>query len=599
MSIYHLNVKIISRGNVGKSIVAAAAYRSGSKIKDFSQNHTYNYTKKKEVVFHDVMLPENAPDEYHNSETLWNSVQTVETQKNAQLARDINIALPRECNREQHIEMLKKFINENFVKVGMCADVSIHDKNDGNPHAHILLTLRSIDENGKWLPKSRKEYVLDEDGNRILIKKDKKGRKQYKTRKIETNDWNDKRNVDKWRKAWQDVANLYLDDDHKIDCRSLADQGIERVPTVHEGPHVRAIDRERAARGQETTRVHQLNVEITQDNENLVAAEAEAARLEQEAKEAEARAAAAAQQKAAADQRLYEIQVIAEAALRTEEMQRAAQAEERLNRNRQNDKNDIVAAATSFSSEETERRLAMLRAYEKDQSWKRPKQQENFNESKDKIKNTTKSNVTTTKSQGTNISNSEQKGLKTANSMTLAPENIQNDGRIPAAAMEVTQVEQGKQTESQGIKVSAQKEKGIKSPNSTILAPEIDRTDRQSVPAAVENTLDISEINKDVPEEQAIQGIEVSASKQNGFKSPNTDIFDAETDRIDSQITAAAIKNDLGIQKKQADDDDDDDPNKPLPDSDAAPASGQQQPKKKVRRYLPKKKKDRSRGHGR
>lgn len=158
--------------------------------------------KKPEVYYSEILLPPNAPKEYLDRETLWNSAESVEKSWNSQLARNIVAALPKEIPREQLPEMVRKFCNEQFVSKGMCCDFSIHDKGDGNPHVHILLSLRAIDENGKWMPKCRKEYDLDDYGNRIILP-----RGEYKSHRVDTTDWNKKENSEIWRDAWAKIQN--------------------------------------------------------------------------------------------------------------------------------------------------------------------------------------------------------------------------------------------------------------------------------------------------------------------------------------------------------------------------------------------------------
>ena len=118
--------------------------------------------EKNGVVHNEVMLPNHAPKEYQNREVLWNEVQKVEKQSNARLAREIEVGLPKEMSREQQVQCVRDYVQNNFVKEGMCADVALHDKGDGNPHAHIMLTTRGIKENGKWDSKERRVLKLDE-----------------------------------------------------------------------------------------------------------------------------------------------------------------------------------------------------------------------------------------------------------------------------------------------------------------------------------------------------------------------------------------------------------------------------------------------------
>ena len=232
MAIYHLSIKIISRGK-GKSAVAAASYRSGEKIKNEYDGIVHDFTRKGGIAHTEILLPQNAPQEFSDRGTLWNSVEKIEKSKNSQLAREIEIALPKELNREKQIELVREYVKENFVKVGMCADIALHDKNDGNPHAHILLTMRPLNEDKTWGAKSKKEYILDENGEKVKLKNG-----NYKTRKINTVDWNEQDKAEEWRKAWADITNKYLEENsiqEKVDHRSYQRQGIEEIPTIHLG----------------------------------------------------------------------------------------------------------------------------------------------------------------------------------------------------------------------------------------------------------------------------------------------------------------------------------------------------------------------------
>lgn len=232
MAIYHLCIKIISRGK-GKSAVAASAYRSGEKIKNEYDGIVHDFTRKGGIAHTEILLPQNAPQAFLDRGTLWNSVEKIEKSKNSQLAREIEIALPKELNREKQIELVREYVKDNFVNVGMCADIALHDKNDGNPHAHILLTMRSLNEDKTWGAKSKKEYILDENGEKVKLKNG-----NYKTRKINTVDWNEQEKAEEWRKAWADITNKYLEENsiqEKVDHRSYQRQGIEQIPTIHLG----------------------------------------------------------------------------------------------------------------------------------------------------------------------------------------------------------------------------------------------------------------------------------------------------------------------------------------------------------------------------
>ena len=232
IAIYHCSIKIVSRGK-GKSAVSAAAYRSGEKLTNEWDGLTHDYTKKGGVVHSEILLPAHAPPAFSDRSTLWNSVELSEKSNNAQLAREVEIALPVELSREEQTRLVREYCSSQFVSKGMIADFNLHDTGGGNPHAHILLTMRPLDEKGAWLPKSKKEYVLDENGEKIRLPS---GR--YKTRKVDLVDWNDRENAEVWRRAWADLANEYLEKNNRperIDHRSYERQGIEQIPTVHVG----------------------------------------------------------------------------------------------------------------------------------------------------------------------------------------------------------------------------------------------------------------------------------------------------------------------------------------------------------------------------
>ena len=232
IAIYHCSIKIVSRGK-GKSAVAAAAYRSGEKLTNEWDGLTHDYTKKGGVVHSEILLPAHAPPAFSDRSTLWNSVELSEKSNNAQLAREVEIALPVELSREEQARLVREYCSSQFVSKGMIADFNLHDTGGGNPHAHILLTMRPLDEKGAWLPKSKKEYVLDENGEKIRLPS---GR--YKTRKVDLVDWNNRENAEVWRRAWADLANEFLAQNNRperIDHRSYERQGIDQIPTVHVG----------------------------------------------------------------------------------------------------------------------------------------------------------------------------------------------------------------------------------------------------------------------------------------------------------------------------------------------------------------------------
>ena len=232
IAIYHCNISIVSRGK-GKSAVAAAAYRSGEKLTNEWDGMTHDYTRKGGVVHTEILLPPNAPPSFSDRSTLWNSVELYEKAGNAQLAREIDAALPIELSREEQIRLVREYCSSQFVSKGMCVDFVIHDTNSGNPHCHIMLTMRPLNERGTWAAKSKKEYDLDENGERIRLPS---GR--YKTHKIDLTGWNDKDNTLLWRKAWADYTNDFLErngNPERIDHRSNAERGIDEIPTVHMG----------------------------------------------------------------------------------------------------------------------------------------------------------------------------------------------------------------------------------------------------------------------------------------------------------------------------------------------------------------------------
>ena len=273
MDFFHWTTRIVSR-NKGKSAVAASAYISGTRMENTWDGVTHDYTRKKHVIYTEVMLPPNAPQEYADRSLLWNSVEWNETKAYAQLARSIELALPAELNHEQNIALVRILVQELFVDKGMCADVAFHDKGGGNPHAHILLTMRPLTPDGKWGDKSRLEYILDADGNRIPAKQ--KGR--WKTRKVYTTDWDDRCNAERWRAAAADAINEALREagftQGFVDPRSYADQGVQRIPMVHEGPDARAMEKRGIS-----TEVGEKNREIRQQNKLLSQLEARLARL--------------------------------------------------------------------------------------------------------------------------------------------------------------------------------------------------------------------------------------------------------------------------------------------------------------------------------
>ena len=264
IAIYHLSIKIIGRGK-GKSAVAAAAYRAGEKITSDFDGIAHDYTKKDGVVHTEILLPNHAPSEYFDRSTLWNSVEKIEKAKNAQLAREIELALPAELSAEQNLILIREYAKQHFVDAGMCADICIHDKKDGNPHAHIMLTMRPFKEDKRWGSKQKKEYTFDHNGNKIYDPRTR----QYKCKAIPFTDWNEQTKAEEWRQGWADFANRFLKQNNiaeRIDNRSYERQGIEQIPTIHLGVAASAMERKGILtdRGSTNRRIISMNQEMRQ-----------------------------------------------------------------------------------------------------------------------------------------------------------------------------------------------------------------------------------------------------------------------------------------------------------------------------------------------
>ena len=286
MAIYHLEAKVISRGT-GRSAVAAAAYMSCSQILNDYDGVQHDYTRKRGLVWQQIFLPEYAPAEWSDRGTLWNAVEENEKTKDSRLAREFVVALPVEIGKAEWQNLLTEFIKDNFVADGMCADVCIHDADGHNPHAHIMVTVRPLAENGQWQYKTEKEYLCVRDGEEMgftgaeFKQAQKEGwEKQYQykvgrkkeymtpsaaeaagyerasktpksTRFGRQNPiaarWNSDEQLVLWRSAWADVTNRYLERvgaEARIDHRSHAERGILEQPTIHEGVTARAMEQQ-------------------------------------------------------------------------------------------------------------------------------------------------------------------------------------------------------------------------------------------------------------------------------------------------------------------------------------------------------------------
>lgn len=285
MAIYHLEAKVVSRG-AGRSAVAASAYLSCSRLYNDYDGIQHDYTKKQGLAWQEVFLPEYAPQEWKDREQLWNAVEEVETAKDSRLAREFVVALPIELSREEQIELLQEFIQEQFLSDGMCADAAIHDTDGHNPHAHILLTVRPLDKQGKWQYKTEKEYLcMKNDEERGFTAAEFKAAQtdgwekqyQYKVGKKKvymtpsaaeaqglvradkhpkstrygrqnpiSERWNSEEQLTAWRAAWADVSNRCLERagrEERIDHRSNAARGLDEIPTIHEGVTAQALER--------------------------------------------------------------------------------------------------------------------------------------------------------------------------------------------------------------------------------------------------------------------------------------------------------------------------------------------------------------------
>ena len=278
---------MVSRG-AGRSAVAAAAYLSCSRLLNEYDGVQHDYTRKQGLVWQQVFLPVAAPTEWQNREILWNAVEENEKTKDSRLAREFVVALPIELSKAQWERLLSDFVSDTFVSDGMCADVAIHDPYPPghNPHAHILLTVRPLDEKGKWQYKTEKEYLCVKDGEErgFTAAEFKQAQAdgwekqyQYKVGKKKvymvpssaqaqgyervskypkstkygrqnpiSERWNSEEQLVFWRKAWADVTNLHLEragQEERIDQRSHVERGLDEQPTIHEGVTARALEK--------------------------------------------------------------------------------------------------------------------------------------------------------------------------------------------------------------------------------------------------------------------------------------------------------------------------------------------------------------------
>ncbi len=284
MAIFHMEAKVITRG-VGRTACGAAAYMSCSSIYNDYDGIQHDYTRKGGLVWEHVFLPPMAPSEWQDREKLWNAVEAVEKTKDSRLAREFVVALPVEFDRQMWIGMVSEFIQEQFVSDGMCADAAIHDTDGHNPHVHILLTMRPLNEDGSWHNKTEKEYLCVRDGKeqgftaaefktaqaegwekqylyqvgkeRLYLPPSvaqKKGFERvnkhpcstkYGRQNPITARWNSEEQLVDWRAAWADHTNRWLERngvEDRIDHRSHAERGLDEKPTIHEGVSARRLE---------------------------------------------------------------------------------------------------------------------------------------------------------------------------------------------------------------------------------------------------------------------------------------------------------------------------------------------------------------------
>ena len=252
MAICFVRAKVVSRGG-GGSAAAAAAYRSGEKIKDEATGKTHDYTKKQGVDHSEILSPIAATSDNEwltDRSKLWNRVEAVEKRYDAQLAREMIIAIPRELDREDQINLVREYVQTTFVDRGMIADINLHHLDGDNPHAHVMLTMR--------------ELKIDEQGIVSFGNKERS--------------WNDKKLLETQIKEWSDITNQYLERagvDTRIDSRSYEEQGIARIPQIHLGKNVTAMRRQGipTERGDLYDRIDKANEDIRAQLETIYQAE--------------------------------------------------------------------------------------------------------------------------------------------------------------------------------------------------------------------------------------------------------------------------------------------------------------------------------------
>ena len=265
MADFHFSVTQIKR-SAGQSAIAAAAYRAGEKLYSDLYGEYSDYTRKRGIVETGILLPSSAPKEYENREKLWNAVEQAERHPKAQLAYSFDFSLQNEFSMKENLAIVREFIQRQFVDRGMIADYAVHlpDKGDGipNPHVHVLCPIRPLNPDGTWGAKQKRVYRLDDAGNRMP---DAAGRPQFDA--VPTTDWGSAETLERWREAWAEINNEHFAAhglDARLDHRSYEKQGVDLIPTVHEGPKVREMESQgiRTEKGDRNRWIRQLNALI-------------------------------------------------------------------------------------------------------------------------------------------------------------------------------------------------------------------------------------------------------------------------------------------------------------------------------------------------
>lgn len=277
MSIYSCHISNVSRAK-GSSSCATLSYISAEKVREDRTGELYQYGRSERVMEVQTILPENAPREYQDPKKLFNAIENYETASNARTAKKIMVALPREFDFEKQKEVLENYIKENITAQGYACTYAIHtDQENQNPHAHILIANRQINDKGEWSTKSRKEYALDEKGERIPQldengeqKLGKRNEKLWKRVSVQVNPLDKKETLENLREGWAVECNKHLAQEQQIDHRSLAEQGKEEEPTIHEGYVARKIEKQGGV-----SEICEQNRQITQRNNLLKQIQAE------------------------------------------------------------------------------------------------------------------------------------------------------------------------------------------------------------------------------------------------------------------------------------------------------------------------------------